>query len=175
MAQIKKFRIKSFKKQKPIIELEKVSISFGERKVLDEVSFKVNEGQILGMLGPNGVGKSTIFNLIIGLIKPDHGKIIISQNDVTNQPISFRSSKHRIGYCPQYSGYFHDLTLMQNLVAVGEILIKDEKTRTSKVNQIISEFELDSVINVKAKIYQVVKRKDLLLRCHYWESLKFYY
>ena len=151
MAQIKKFRIKSFKKQKSIIELEKVSISFGARKVLDEVSFKVNEGQILGMLGPNGVGKSTIFNLIIGLIKPDYGNIFINQNNVTNLPISFRSSKHRIGYCPQYSGYFHDLTLMQNLIAVGEILINDEKTRVSKINQIISEFELDSVINVKAK------------------------
>ena len=81
MSNIKKFRIKSFKKQKSIIELEKVSISFGARKVLDEVSFKVNEGQILGMLGPNGVGKSTIFNLIIGLIKPDFGNILINQNN----------------------------------------------------------------------------------------------
>ena len=163
MAQIKKFRIKSFKKQKPIIELQKISISFAERKVLDEVSFKVNEGQILGMLGPNGVGKSTIFNLIIGLIKPDHGNIIINQNNVTNLPISFRSSEHRIGYCPQYSGYFHDLTLMQNLLAVGEILIKDEKTRISKINQVISEFELDSVVNVKAKNLSGGQKKRLAI------------
>ena len=163
MAQIKKFRIKYFKKEKPIIELKKISISFGERKVLDEVSFSVNEGQILGMLGPNGVGKSTIFNIITGLVKPDHGKVIINENDVSNLPISFRTSKHGIGYCPQYSGYFSDLTLHQNLVAVGEILIKDEKIRISKINEIISEFELDSVINVKAKNLSGGQKKRLAI------------
>ena len=62
MAIIKKFRIKSFKKNVPIIRLDKLSLSFGKRKILDNISFRVNEGQILGLLGPNGVGKSTIFN-----------------------------------------------------------------------------------------------------------------
>ena len=75
MGVIKKFRIKSFKNPQPIISLENISLSFGNRKILDNVSFKINQGQILGMLGPNGVGKSTIFNLITGLIKPDYGKI----------------------------------------------------------------------------------------------------
>ena len=75
MALIKKFRIKSFKNPQPIISLDNISLSFGNRKILDNVSFKINHGQILGMLGPNGVGKSTIFNLITGLIKPDYGKI----------------------------------------------------------------------------------------------------
>ena len=78
MAIIKKFRIKSFKSQKPLIELKKLSISFGKRKILDDVSFTINEGQILGLLGPNGVGKSTIFNLITGLVKPDYGTITIN-------------------------------------------------------------------------------------------------
>ena len=105
MAQIKKFRIKSFKKQKPIIELEKVSISFGARKVLDEVSFKVNEGQILGMLGPNGVGKSTIFHIITGLKDPNFGKVLINGKDCTNLPIYERATKFRIGYVPQYGGF----------------------------------------------------------------------
>ena len=75
MGIIKKFRIKSFKNPQPIISLENISLSFGNRKILDNVSFKINQGQILGMLGPNGVGKSTIFNMITGLIKPDFGKI----------------------------------------------------------------------------------------------------
>ena len=75
MGIIKKFRIKSFKNPQPIISLENISLSFGKRKILDNVSFKINQGQILGMLGPNGVGKSTIFNLITGLIKPDYGQI----------------------------------------------------------------------------------------------------
>jgi len=75
MGIIKKFRIKSFKNPQPLISLENISLSFGKRKILDNVSFEINHGQILGMLGPNGVGKSTIFNLITGLIKPDYGKI----------------------------------------------------------------------------------------------------
>ena len=65
---IKKFRIKSFKFNKPIIRLEKISLSFGNRKILDNISFSINEGQILGLLGPNGVGKSSIFNLNIFII-----------------------------------------------------------------------------------------------------------
>ena len=68
MAIIKKFRIKSFKKDKPLIKLEKIPLSFGKRQILDNISFNVNSGEILGMLGPNGVGKSILFNLIIGLI-----------------------------------------------------------------------------------------------------------
>ena len=96
MAIIKKFRIKSFKTQKPIIKLDKLSLSFGKMKILDNVSFVLNEGQILGLLGPNGVGKSTIFNLITGLIKPDYGSIIIGSKIVNNYPIYLRTKKFKI-------------------------------------------------------------------------------
>ena len=75
MAIIKRFRIKSFKKNKPLVSLKKISLSFGRRQILEDVSFNINPGEILGMLGPNGAGKSTIFNLITGLIKPDYGSI----------------------------------------------------------------------------------------------------
>ena len=127
MTIIKKFRIKSFKKNKPLIRLEKISLSFGKRQILDNINFNVNSGEILGMLGPNGVGKSTIFNLITGLIKPDYGSIVINGENVLKYPISERTTKFKIGYVPQYGGYFHDLTLMENLKAVSEILIKDKK------------------------------------------------
>ena len=76
MAVIKKFRIKSFKKTNSVIEFDNVSLAYGNRLILDNINFKINEGQIFGMLGPNGVGKSTIFNLITGLILPNNGKII---------------------------------------------------------------------------------------------------
>ena len=78
MAIIKKFRIKSFKNINTLINFENVSLAYGNRLILDNISFKINEGQIFGMLGPNGVGKSTIFNLITGLIKPKSGQIKIA-------------------------------------------------------------------------------------------------
>ena len=108
MAIIKKFRIKSFKKQKSLIKLENISFSFGNRQILENISFKINQGEILGILGPNGVGKSTIFNLITGLIKPDYGKISFNKIDATDFPIYLRTTKFKIGYVPQHGGYFHN-------------------------------------------------------------------
>ena len=134
MAIIKKFRIKSFKSLKPIIKLDKISLSFGKRKILDNVSFSINQSQILGLLGPNGVGKSTIFNLITGLIKPNYGSIIIDSKIVNDYPIYLRTTEFKIGYVPQYGGYFHDMTLLENLNAIGEILITNKKIRYEKIN-----------------------------------------
>jgi lipopolysaccharide export system ATP-binding protein len=161
MAIIKKFRIKSFKKQKSIIKLDKLSLSFGKMKVLDNVSFDLNEGQILGLLGPNGVGKSTIFNLITGLIKPDYGSIIMDSKIVNDYPIYLRTTKFKIGYVPQYGGYFHDLTLLENLNAIGEILVPDKKSRDEKINSLISKFELDAVRDIKASYLSGGQRKKL--------------
>ena len=150
MAIIKKFRIKSFKNEKPILSLKKVSLSFGKRKILDNINFDLNKGQVLGLLGPNGVGKSTIFNLIIGLIKPDYGSIIVGSTNVNEYPIYLRTKEFKLGYCPQNSGYFHDLTLLENLNSVGQILISDKKIRDEKIDSMISKFELEPVMNVKA-------------------------
>tara|TARA_B100000795_G_C22715356_1_gene405243 strand:+ start:44 stop:820 length:777 start_codon:yes stop_codon:yes gene_type:complete len=163
MAIIKKFRIKSFKKDKPLIKLDKISLSFSKRRILENINFNINKGEILGMLGPNGVGKSTIFNLITGLLKPDFGSIIIDGENVLNYPISERTTRFKIGYVPQYGGYFHDLTLMENLKAVGEVLIKDKQKRTIKIDELISKFELDAVINVQAKFLSGGQKKKLVI------------
>ena len=163
MAIIKKFRIKSFKKNKPLIRLEKISLSFGKRQILDNINFNVNSGEILGMLGPNGVGKSTLFNLIIGLIKPDFGSIIISGENVLNYPIAERVKKFKIGYVPQYGGYFHDLTLLDNLKAVSEVLIKNINDRNTKIDYLISRFELDSILNIQAKFLSGGQKKKLVI------------
>ena len=159
MAIIKKFRIKSFKKDKPLIKLDKISLSFSKRQILENISFNINKGEILGMLGPNGVGKSTIFNLITGLLKPDYGSIIIDNENVLDYPISERTTRFKIGYVPQYGGYFHDLTLMENLKAVGEVLIKDKQKRSVKIDELISKFELDPVINIQAKFLSGGQKK----------------
>ena len=163
MGVIKKFRIKSFKKPQPIISLENISLSFGNRKILDNVSFKINNGQILGMLGPNGVGKSTIFNLITGLIKPDYGKIKFDGTDVIDYPIYLRTTKFKIGYVPQYGGYFSDLTLLDNLKAIAEIVIRDKNLIYHKIDQLISKFELDAIMDIKAKFLSGGQKKKLVI------------
>jgi len=163
MAIIKKFRIKSFKENKPLIRMEKISLSFGKRQILDNINFNVNSGEILGMLGPNGVGKSTLFNLIIGLIKPDFGSIIINGENVLNYPIAERVKKFKIGYVPQYGGYFHDLTLLDNLKAVSEVLIKNINDRNTKIDYLISRFELDSILNIQAKFLSGGQKKKLVI------------
>ena len=163
MAIIKKFRIKSFKKLNSIIEFENVSLAYGNRLILDNLSFKINEGQIFGMLGPNGVGKSTIFNLITGLIKPDSGKIFIKDENVNDYPIFLRTAKFKIGYVPQYGGYFYDLTLYENLKAVAEILINNQRQRAEKINYLISKFELSQIRDIKAKVLSGGQKKKLVI------------
>ena len=163
MAVIKKFRIKSFKRTNPLLELKNISISFGERKILDNISFKISPGEILGLLGPNGAGKSTIFNLITGLLEPDFGKIIFGNSDATNFPIYLRAKKFSIGYVPQYGGYFSDLTTYENLKAVAEIIIKDSREQNSKIEYLISKFELDFIRNVKASFLSGGQKKKLVI------------
>tara|TARA_B100001057_G_scaffold499905_1_gene612440 strand:- start:4741 stop:5517 length:777 start_codon:yes stop_codon:yes gene_type:complete len=163
MAIIKKFRIKSFKEKKPIIRLEKISLSFKKRPVLDSISFNLNQGQILGLLGPNGVGKSTIFNIITGLLKPNYGSIIIDNENVIDYPIASRSAKFKIGYVPQYGGYFHDLTLMDNLKAIAEIQINDLKLRNARIESMIAQFELESCVNIPAKFLSGGQKKKLVI------------
>ena len=163
MAIIKNFRIKSFKNKRPIVSLEKISLSYDKRQILDNISFNLTSGEMVGLLGPNGAGKSTIFNILMGLVKPNYGKIIINKQDVTNFPIYLRSRKFKIGYVPQYGGYFHDLTLLENLKAVGEIIIKNERERYSQINNLISKFALDNVQEVKAKFLSGGQKRKLVI------------
>ena len=163
MAIIKKFRIKSFKNNKEIIKVDRVSLSFQRRQILDGISFKLNQGEILGLLGPNGVGKSTIFNLITGLLKPDFGSIIIGKENVVNYAIAERANKFKISFVPQYGGYFHDLTLLENLNAIAEIQINNEKDRLNKIEILISKFEFETILNIKAKFLSGGQKKKLVI------------
>jgi lipopolysaccharide export system ATP-binding protein len=163
MAIIKKFRIKSFKQENAIIEFKNISLSYGNRLILDNIDFKIRRGQIFGMLGPNGVGKSTIFNLITGLISPDSGKIEINGEEVNNYPVYLRTKKFKVGYVPQHGGYFNDLTLHDNLKAVGEIVIDSKNLIQNKIDTLINKFELENIKNVKAKFLSGGQKKKLVI------------
>ena len=163
MSNIKKFRIKSFKQTKSILNLEKVSLKYGRKIILDNLNLKLNSGQILGLLGPNGVGKTTIFNLITGLISPDFGSIFINSEKVNEYPIYQRTLKFKIGFVPQYGGFFHDLTVHENLKAIAEITIENSNIRNEKMNSLISKFELDSIRDIKADFLSGGQKKRLVI------------
>ena len=163
MAIIKKFRIKSFKNINSVVEFDNISLAYGNRLILDGINFKINEGQIFGMLGPNGVGKSTIFNIITGLINPKSGKIKIQGNDVTQYPTYLRSKKFKVGYVPQYGGYFNDLTLLDNLNAISEIVIENKNLRKDKISYLISKFQLDNLKDIKAIFLSGGQKKKLVI------------
>ena len=163
MGVIKKFRIKSFKKKNPIIEFENISLSYGNRLILDNINFKINETEIFGMLGPNGVGKSTIFNLITGLIQPKNGKIKIYGEEVNDYPVFLRTKKFKVGYVPQYGGYFSDLTLLDNLKAIGEIVLDNKNLMNDRINYVLTKFELDNIKDIKAKFLSGGQKKKLVI------------
>ena len=135
MAIIKKFRITTFKKEINKISLQKISLSYNKRQILDDVSFNIREGEICGLLGPNGVGKSTIFNIIVGLIKPDYGNILINQNNVTEIPIYKRAIDFGLSIVPQSGGVFSNLTCLENLKAISEIVIKKKVKEILKLKK----------------------------------------
>ena len=145
------------------LKLEKISLKFGKKIILDDLNLKLNHGQILGLLGPNGVGKSTIFNLITGLISPDYGSIIINSEIVNKFPIYQRALEFKIGFVPQHGGYFHDLTVNENLKAIAEITITNSSFRNEKIDSLISKFELDPVRNIKANLLSGGQKKKLVI------------
>ena len=163
MSVIKKFRIKSFKRTNSVIEFENVFLSFDARPILENINFQINQNEIHGLLGVNGAGKSTIFNLITGLLKPDSGKIKILGEDVTNYPIYVRAKKFSTGYCPQYGGFFNELTVHDNLRAISEIVMENKVRRTEKINYLISKFKFDRLKDIKAKLISGGEKKRLVI------------
>tara|TARA_B100000674_G_C37872940_1_gene930480 strand:- start:467 stop:1243 length:777 start_codon:yes stop_codon:yes gene_type:complete len=163
MGIVKKFRIKSFKNKNSLIEFENISLSYGNRLILDNINFKINESEIFGMLGPNGVGKSTIFNLITGLISPQTGKIKINGEVINDYPIYLRTKKYKIGYVPQYGGFFEDLSLLNNLKAIAEIVIDNKNLMKNKIDYMITKFELENVKDIKAKYLSGGQKKKLVI------------
>ena len=107
------------------LEIKRISKSYNNRPVVREVSFNINKGEAVGLLGPNGSGKTTIFYTIIGLIKPNTGSIFLNGFDVTDLPI-YKRSKNGIGYLPQEASIFRGMSVEDNLLSIIEIKEKDK-------------------------------------------------
>ena len=112
--------------------------------IIKGISLDVISGEVVGLLGPNGAGKTTTFYMICGLISPSSGRVLLDGIDVTNIPLHKRAHMG-IGYLPQESSIFKDLTIEENLLLGAEILYKDKKERDEKVNEMLNLLNIEPI------------------------------
>ena len=121
--------------------VQKVSKAYAGRPIVREVDLELFCGEALGLLGPNGSGKTTLFYAIIGLIKPDAGRIILDGEDITELPI-YKRSNNGIGYLPQEASIFRGLNVEDNIRAILEIKEADDQIIESDIDKLLNEFEI---------------------------------
>ena len=146
----KGFRILKFKKDKPIFEVQNVSKSFDGRPVLKKLSLKVFPGEIVGILGPNGCGKTTLFSICIGEQSAESGKIYLNNKSIEKIPIHLRT-KEGLGYLPQQRSVF-DMSVYDNILGVAQISVKDAQNQKSITEKLLDEFNLQHLRTLNASV-----------------------
>ncbi|HEX5238203.1 MAG TPA: LPS export ABC transporter ATP-binding protein [Sphingomicrobium sp.] len=126
------------------LEVRSIAKSYDRRAVLHDVSLAVHRGEVVGLLGPNGAGKTTCFYSVMGLVKPDSGRIFLDGQDVTELPM-YRRAILGLGYLPQETSIFRGLTVEQNIVAVLQVTESDKRLRAERLEQLLSEFGLTAL------------------------------
>ena len=159
----KSFRILKFKKSKPILKISGISKSYGHRLVLKKINFELHKSEIFGVLGPNGCGKTTIFNSIMGICRINEGNIFVNNIKINNLPIHERATKFRIGYIPQNSAVFLGLTCEENIRAIAEVKIKEKSLQENKIQELLSDFNLEYLKNIKAMNLSGGEKKRLCI------------
>jgi len=159
---MKKFRILKFK-SKPILTVKNISKTINKRLILRKIDFEINKGEIFGLLGPNGAGKSVTFNVLLGIMRANHGDVFVSGTRISELPIHERAKKYNIGYIPQNDSVFKGLSCEDNLRAIAEISIKDKKKQDDIMQQLLSEFSLSHLKNILADNLSGGERKKLVI------------
>jgi lipopolysaccharide export system ATP-binding protein len=126
-----------------------IAKSYDKKVVLSDVSVSVERGEVLGLLGPNGAGKTTCFYSIMGLVKPDSGRILLDGQDITGLPM-YRRAILGLGYLPQETSIFRGLTVAQNIMSVLEIAEPDKKARKDRLEQLLGEFHIERLRDAPA-------------------------
>ncbi len=124
-----------------ILRSENLNKKYKSRTVANNVSLQVQQGEIVGLLGPNGAGKTTSFYMIVGMVKPNSGKIFLDNIDITNEPM-YRRAQLGIGYLPQEASVFRKLSIEDNLYAILEMTKLTKKEQQLKAEKLLDEFGL---------------------------------
>lgn len=127
-----------------ILRSENLVKKYKSRTVANQVSVEVNQGEIVGLLGPNGAGKTTSFYMIVGMVKPNSGRIFLDDVDITKEPM-YRRAQLGIGYLPQEASVFRKLSIEDNLFAILEMTKLSKKEQQHKVETLLDEFGLQHV------------------------------
>ena len=147
----KSFRILKFKKDiKPILEVQNLVKNFEGRPILKKLSLKVYPGECVGVLGPNGCGKTTLFSMCIGEQSPEGGKILINNKSIEQIPIHLRT-KEGLGYLPQQRSVF-DMSVYDNVLGVAQISIKGAENQRAITEKLLDEFNLQHLRTLNASV-----------------------
>jgi lipopolysaccharide export system ATP-binding protein len=123
------------------LDVRSIAKAYDRRAVLHDVSLAVHRGEVVGLLGPNGAGKTTCFYSVMGLVKPDSGRIFLDGQDITDLPM-YRRAILGLGYLPQETSIFRGLTVEQNILSVLEVSEPDEQVRRERLEKLLDEFGL---------------------------------
>jgi lipopolysaccharide export system ATP-binding protein len=126
------------------LEVRSIAKSYDRRAVLHDVSLDVHRGEVVGLLGPNGAGKTTCFYSVMGLVKPDSGRIFLDGQDITELPM-YRRAILGLGYLPQETSIFRGMTVEQNIMAVLEISEPNRDVRSARLEQLLDEFGIKAL------------------------------
>jgi len=131
------------------LAIKNITKKFGRRQVVKGVSLELAKGEIVGLLGPNGAGKTTTFNIITGMIRPDSGRILLDDKDITKLPM-YKRARLGIGYLAQEPSVFRKLTVAKNLMAILEMMKMTSLDRQEKLSSLLEDLSINHLANQKA-------------------------
>ena len=141
-----------------VLQVDNLVKKYGKVPVVNRISLKVNQGEVVGLLGPNGAGKTTTFHLIVGLIKPDQGKILLGEEDITHLP-TYQRARKGIAYLPQGPSVFQNLTVKENLIAILQTLNFSLGEQEERANYLLSELGISRLAKQKAYLLSGGERR----------------
>lgn len=142
------------------IVIQNISKSYNKKPVLSDISIEVSQGESIGLFGPNGAGKITLFSIIIGILKTDFGRLSMGDHDITNLPIHIRAQLG-ISYLPQESSVFRSMNVRDNIKAILEIKNSDKEEIETKATELLNEFSISHLQNKIASTLSGGERRRL--------------